>query len=428
MASPIPIPASAGILGQPSVQLQAAPVVTGSTLPAQQVPQTGLIGSEQALGEGYQGALGAMTQGTNQAANILGQVAANSDYSQIKQPELNYSANTSVGANIKDPLNQAAGNFEGYLGGGTNAAKLQADLSGANGQAAQQAAYAQYQSSPAMKYQMDQMQRATERSAAARGGALGGNVLLELQRNAAGIASQDYQNQFNNLGQVAGQGLNAAGQIAGLKSTEAGIAGQLQSAGMQAEAALAGQKYGAQMNLLGQTLDQKNRTMTQLADLASSHGLNIAGLKTGYASALSSGRTTAGQNIAQNATNAATNIGNLLSQQGLNISNEMANDISTTTKMLYDYGMQDKISNENLAAMIANITSGQATNTQNAYANIGAANAAGTMGVANAVQGGLTQGLMLGMLGGGNPAPAYNPNASTSFGMLGAGSNMGAYA
>jgi hypothetical protein len=103
--------------------------------------------------------------------------------------------------------------------------------------------------------------------------------------------------------------------------------------------------------------------------------------------------------IAQNANQAATNIGNLLSQQGLNISNEMANDISNTTKLLYDYGLQDKISNENLAAMIANITSGQATNAQNAYGNIGAAQAAGTMGAANAVQGGLTQGIQLGMLG-----------------------------
>lgn len=412
MASPIPLPQSAysGMLGQSSAQVmpQSTPVVTGTTLPAQQVPQTGLIGSEQALGSGYNSALGAMNQGASTAAGILGGIAG-IDYSQIKQPTLDYTADTSVGANITDPLNQASANFNGYLGGGQNASKAQADLSGANGQAAQQAAYAQYQSSPAMQYQMDQMQRATERSAAARGGALGGNVLRELQKNAAGIASQDYQNQFNNLGQVAGQGLNAAGQVAGLKSTQAGIAGNLQAAGINAMSQLAGQKYGAQMNLLGQTLQQKQQAMTQLADLANQHGLNVAGLNTGYASALSSGRTTAGQNIAQNASNAATSIGNLLSQQGVNISNEMANDISNTTKMLYDYGMQDKISNESLAAMIANITGGQATNAQNAYGNIGMANAAGTMGVSNAIQGGVTQGIATGALGATNyNAPQYN--------------------
>ena len=69
--------------------------------------------------------------------------------------------------------------------------------------------------------------------------------------------------------------------------------------------------------------------------------------------------------------------------------------------MIYDYGLQDKISNENLAAMIANITAGQGTNTQNAYANIGYANAAGSLGVANAVQGGITQAIQTGALGGG---------------------------
>jgi hypothetical protein len=92
----------------------------------------------------------------------------------------------------------------------------------------------------------------------------------------------------------------------------------------------------------------------------------------------------------------------------------MSADIANTTKMIYDYGLQDKISNENLAAMIANITSGQATNTQNAYANIGAANAAGTMGAANAVQGGITQGIQLGMIGGKTNynSPQYEKNFS----------------
>lgn len=89
-------------------------------------------------------------------------------------------------------------------------------------------------------------------------------------------------------------------------------------------------------------------------------------------------------------------------KKGLEQSNalaQQANDIASTTKMISDYGLQDKISNENLAAMIANITAGQATNTQNAYGNIGAANAAGTMGVANAVQGGLQMGLATGAFG-----------------------------
>lgn len=127
---------------------------------------------------------------------------------------------------------------------------------------------------------------------------------------------------------------------------------------------------------------------------------------------LATGRTNAGSAIAKNATDAAAGIGKLLESQGVNVSNEMANDIASTTKMISDYGLQDKISNENLAAMIANITAGQATNTQNAYGNIGAANAAGTMGVANAVQGGLTQGLMLGAF---SPTNYNTPQYNQSF-------------
>lgn len=401
---------------QSTTQLPAAP-----QLPAQQVPQTGLIGSEQALLGGQAGNELALGQGLNQANNtLLGTAgtavgmlgAGNQQAMDLLKAQANpeYQAATN---NFTADTTQAEGNFSGYLGGGQNASKLQADLSGANGAPAQQAAYAAYQSSPAMQYQMDQMQRATERSAAARGGALGGNVLLELQRNAAGIASQDYQNQFNNLGQVAGQGLSAAGQVAGLKT-----------AGMQLNAQAAIANQNAQNAQIMANQQQKFAVANKLADLASMYGVNtgnillgagqeVAGNQLGtsqiigqsrYATGtnLASGRTAAGNAIAQNASNAATNIGNLLSQQGLNISNEMANDISTTTKLIYEYGVQDKISNENLAAMIANITSGQATNTQNAYANIGAANAAGTMGVANAVQGGIQQAIQLGALGGGS--------------------------
>ena len=463
MAVPIPLPRSAysSMLGQPGAQVmpQAAPVTTQTTLPAQQVPQTGLIGSEQALLGGQAGSEQALTQGLGQSSNtllgaagsaigVMGQGAnqamgyLGAQSNPVYQAATNtFSADTNVGANITDPLNQGAANFQGYLGGGQGASKMQADLSGASGPAAQQAAYAAYQSSPAMQYQMDQMQKATERSAAARGGALGGNVLMELQRNAAGIASQDYQNQFNNLGQVASQGLAAAGQVAGLKSQQAGIAGNLQASGMQANAQAAMANQAAQNTQMLANQQQKMDVASRLSDLASMYGINTGNIILGAGQAvagnqlgasqligqsrystgtnLAAGRTQAGQAIAQNASSAATNIGNLLSQQGLNISNEMSADISNATKMIYDYGMQDKISNENLAAMIANITSGQATNAQNAYANIGATKAAGTMGAANALQGGLKMGLQTGLLGGGGTSSGGGGAGATTSGYTG---------
>lgn len=474
MTSPIPLPQSAysGMLGQSSAQVmpQAAPITTATptVMPAQQVPQTGLIGSEQALlgGQagnelalqqglsqsnrsilsGYGGALGAMNQGYSAATDAL---KNSGNYGGGGVPSISMPSVNIGGASPNGAIDQGVAAFGAYQKGGDAAAKMQADLTGANGQAAQQAAYAQYQSSPAMQYQMDQMQRATERSAAARGGALGGNVLLELQRNASGIASQDYQNQFNNISQVANQGLNAASQVGQLRGQEANIAGQLQQAGLQASTQMGVAGLNASTQMAMQQNQLKSDTASKLAELASMYGINTGNLLLGagntigqnqlgtsqiigqsrYATGtnLASGRTNAGQAIAQNASNAATNIGNLLSQQGLNISNEMSAGISNTTKMIYDYGLQDKISNENLAAMIANITAGQGTNTQNAYANIGYANAAGSLGVGKAVQGGITQAIQTGALGGTKPA-AFNPNASSSVATINNGANIGAFA
>jgi len=305
------IPVAAPVAQVPQAPLTAmsttTPVNPSMPMNTAGVPQTGLIGAEQAI-----------TGGVNQATGILG------------------------GA-----INQITGP-NAYTTGGTNAAKLQADLSGANGQAAAQAAQAQMQSSPAAQYQFDQMQRATERSAAARGGLLGGNVANELQRNAAGIASQDFQNQFANLGAVADRG-----------------------ASMQSQA------------------DQIKAGLTRdIADTAYSAGIQRSGL-----------RTNAGNAIAQNASNAAASISQILKDQGMVVSDMVAKDISTITDIIYNSGLQQSMDDKQLAAILANISGGQASTVQQGNAAIGEANAAGTIGVGNAIQGGLTQAIGAGLLG-----------------------------
>jgi len=285
----------------------AAPANPSMPMNTAGVPQTGLIGAEQSI-----------NQGAAQAGGILGGAI-----NQITSPNA-------------------------YTQGGTGAAKLQADLSGANGPAAAAAAQATMTQSPAAQYQMEQMQRATERSAAARGGLLGGNVATELQRNAAGIASQDFQNQFANLGTVADRGANM------------------------------------------QTMsDQIKASLTRdLADTAYSAGLNKGGL-----------RMDAGKAIAQNASQAASGIADLLSQQGITLSDMASKDISTITDIIYQSGMQDSAGSQQLAAILANIAGGQASTVAQGQANIGAANAAGTIGTANAIQGGITQAIGAGLLG-----------------------------
>lgn len=362
------------------------------------VPQTGLIGSEQALNAGFQGALGSMTQGAGQASNYLSNVA-NQNYTDIQQPQLNYTPQTGLNTGVTQPLDQAAANFQPYMQGGQAAAQMQANLSGANGAEAQQQAYAQYQSSPAMKYQMDQMQRATERSAAARGGLMGGNVLQALQQNAAGIASQDYQNQFNNLGTVANQGLNAAGNVSNIRGNQAQMAGSMQQAGMGIEGNLASQKYQSQMGLLGQIQQQKANAISDLANVASQHGLNVAGLYTGASQQIAQGRTQAGQGIAQNIANSTSAISNLLSQQGIAISDSMGQDINNISAMIHASGLADQVDNNELARLLANINAGQATNDVNQNNAIGAANAWGTVGIGNAVTNGIDQALKFGLIG-----------------------------
>lgn len=270
-------------------------------------PRTGLIGAEQAL-----------NTGVNQARS-----------------DITGAMNTVTAPNA-------------YTLGGGNAAKLQADLSGANGPEAAAAAQAQFQQSPAAQYQMEQMQRATERSAAARGGLMGGNVLQELQRNAAGIAAQDYQNQFANLGSVADRGAN------------------MQSMADQLKASLS----------------------RDLADTAMSAGVNTAGL-----------RMDAGAAIANNATQAASQISNLLNQQGITISDMTAKDISTLTDIIYQSGLSQTMNTSNLAAILANIAGGQASTVAQGNAQIGAANAAGEIGKNTALQNAIGQAISTGLMG-----------------------------
>jgi hypothetical protein len=464
MAMAGPSTAQAGMMQAVQPGALRVPGAMTPPQPSMQAPPTGLIGSEQALMGGQQQALGAMGAGNSaaqgylqniagmqiQPSQMLGSQAPTVAGAQLNAPaELNnpyvqnFNAagyNAGVGASQFD---QGVAGLDPYAQQGQGAAKLQADLTGANGQAAQQAAYAQYQSSPAMQYQMDQMSKATERSAAARGGLLGGNVALELQKNAAGIASQDYQNQFNNMSQVTNTGLNAANAIGQLRGTQGQMLGSLEGQQMSANAQLQAQKMGNEASIYGQQLagktnlagqqfqadtaasqqnaqieagllgqriaadesrnaqnaQLKSDAYSQLANLAQANGLNTAGLLTGTAQQLSQGRTQAGQAMAQNATQAASQIADKLAQSGLAVSDTMARDISTMTDMIYQSGMQDKIDSQQLATILANISGGQASTVAQGYSNIGSANAAGTLGVANAVQGGITQAIGSGLIG-----------------------------
>lgn len=72
-----------------------------------------------------------------------------------------------------------------------------------------------FTSDPGYQYALDQSQQAIERSAAARGGLASGNTLTALQRNAIGLADQNYGNWWNRQAGLAGVGQSATNQLAG---------------------------------------------------------------------------------------------------------------------------------------------------------------------------------------------------------------------
>ena len=282
----------------------------------QVAPPTGLIGSENALMGGFLGAQQSMQEGQQGAEQILGQTAQQ----------------------------------------GQTAANMQAALTDPNSGAS-------YVQSPAAKYQMEQMQRAVERSAATRGSLGSGNTLRALQENAAGIASQDAQNQFNNLGAVADRGALLQGRI---------------------------------------------------ADLRSSLGLNQGRLFTQTGDQLASGRTNAGLAIAENVSNTSTNISNLLREQGIQVSGQMGDHINTISNLLHESGMGDKADSAQLATILANIATGAASTAERGNTAIGEAKAAGTYGVNSAIQNGAGMALKLG-------AFSSAPNNSQTLGASRAG-------
>lgn len=192
-------------------------------------PQTGLIGAEQALQGGLQGALGSIGRGADIAGGVL-------------QP---------------------------FAGTGGQAFQQQGALSGALGGPAQQQAFAQFNESPGQAFLRQQGEQALLRNQAAIGGLGGGNVRQELMRQGIGMAQQDFGNQFNRLGSLSQIGAGAAGQQAGIAQRAGEFGGQaFLGTGQQ----LAGGRTRAGEQIAGQV----SGTGSALADLVSRQGAGVA--------------------------------------------------------------------------------------------------------------------------------------------------------
>lgn len=69
--------------------------------------------------------------------------------------------------------------------------------------------YSQFQESPGYQFAQDEAQKATERSAAARGGLVSGRTLKELDERSQQVANQQFQNYLGNLGGLFGTSFSA---------------------------------------------------------------------------------------------------------------------------------------------------------------------------------------------------------------------------
>jgi hypothetical protein len=150
---------------------------------------------------------------------------------------------------------------QGRIEGGNAAFAGQQALLGLSGQAEQEQAYGQLQESAGQRFLRDRQQKALLRNQSAIGGLGGGNVRTALQEQAMGFAQQDIQNQFGRLGQLAGQGQNAAntagqlgtqttGNIANLQGNQ----GAAQASGLLANTAANSAATGGLLQLGGAAL------------------------------------------------------------------------------------------------------------------------------------------------------------------------------
>lgn len=119
-----------------------------------------------------------------------------------------------------------------YVSAGSWAVSGQRDLTGLNGQRAQQNAINAIQNGPEFTSMVQQGQDAILQNASATGGLRGGNTQAALAQFRPALLSQLIAEQYNRLGGLSSLGQNAAAGVgnAGL-STANGIGGALQQAG-----------------------------------------------------------------------------------------------------------------------------------------------------------------------------------------------------
>lgn len=278
---------------------------------------TGLRGAEQALEGGLGGAMSALSGG-------LG-LGLSQDKEQIEKTQ----------REVAEQIQGGTKRFRGFSGEGNRAIRAQGALAGTHGADAQAAAIAAFQDSPGQKFMQDRAQTNLLRNSAALGGLGGGRVRSALAEQGVGFAQQDFDNNFNRLGQISGQGLSALNSQAGLTSQGAGLHAQLGG-----QAAQAG-RLGLEAGRLG----------SQFA------------FNTGMAQA--QGRTRAGEQISGNIANTGSALSKLVNQQGAALSDQIGNAGSNLASIIAGSGQAQEMNQQQVAAVLANLAAQEGTQLTN---------------------------------------------------------------
>ena len=261
-----------------------------------QIPRTGLIGMEQALQGGLQGSLQTLAQGI--------------------------------------------GSAQGEIDIGNQGLENQAALAGLRGNAAQGAAFNNYQQSPGQQFLQQQGERTLMRNASAMGGIGGGNIRRELVRYGQGMAAQDFGNQFNRGQQV---------------------------------------------------LSSQQGSASNLANLAAQGGSMGANLITNAAGTAAQGRFTTGQNIAQAASGTTSALANLQNQLGQQQAGVIGQGTTNQANLLSGTGQNASQLQQQLAVILANIGTQTGSSMANQANLAGKYDAAGILGQNTAVQNTINQ-------------------------------------
>lgn len=264
---------------------------------------TGLGAARRDIMGGAQAGLGALYQGLGGARTDL-QTAQQQAAQQYGQGLGDITAARDLASQqVGQAFGQAGQMFDPYRQVGTAALQQQAALSGALGQEAFNQAF---QASPQQQFLREQGEQAALRTAAARGGLGGGNVMKELSRFNTGLASQDLQNQIANLQQIGSQGLGASGSAA--QYTAQGGAAQ---ADLQTQAA---QQLAAQRAQIAQSQLGTGQQLAGLGTLAGQQGLSTL---TGAGQQLGNLGVTGGTQGLQTLTGAGSQLADIASGRSL---------------------------------------------------------------------------------------------------------------